>query len=208
MTASRPASTASSDAQLGLHLRAAVAVVRVRTARRCGTCRCGGRWCRTGCSTTRGRRGGRRRPRAAATTLAVPRALTSSKSSTRAGWMTPAVWTTSTVPVEAGEQRGEPVGPADVADDGVDAGRARPSSVGVVGRRDEGPDPARAGAYGPSARARWSTSARPSQPPAPVTTVTSGGSSRGRAPSAGPLGAVDEVAGVADGDGHHRAPAG
>ncbi len=152
---------------------------RGRTARRCGTCRCGEALAPNGLFeetwTTR------RTPaaRAAAMTLAVPRALTSSKSSTRAGWITPAAWTTSTVPPR----------PRRTARRGRrDDGRRRPparrrrrpasaaaSSADVTRARTRPGRP-----YGPSGRVRWSRRARPSQPAAPVTTVTSGGSSEGR----------------------------
>ena len=78
-------------------------------------------------------------PSAAAMTLAVPRALISSKSSVRSGWMTPAVWTTSTRAGEAGEERVQPVGPADVAEDRLDAGEAGEGHQ-VLGVADEGAD--------------------------------------------------------------------
>ena len=101
-------------------------------------------------------------------TLAVPRALTSSKSSTRAGWITPAVWTTSTVPSR----------PRRTARSARRAGgrrrrtarRRRSAGQGgrIVGRRDERPHRSGA-AVRPVGRVRWSTSARPSQPAAPVT---------------------------------------
>ena len=85
-------------------------------ARRCGTCRPGGGWCRRGCWRRRGPRGARRAPSAAATTLAVPRALISSKSSRPLGVDDARGVDDVDRAGEAGEQRVEPVGSADVAE--------------------------------------------------------------------------------------------
>ena len=139
------------------------------TARRCGTCRWGGGWCRTGCSTRRARPGARPGPARRASTFAVPRALTSSNSAVRCGWITPGGVDHVDGAGEPGEERVERRRAGGCRRRPARRGRERRRTPHVLAGRGPAPARSRPG-VGPAGRGQVvDEGAGPSQPAAPVT---------------------------------------
>ena len=118
--------------------------------------------------------------------------------------MTPAVWIDVDRAVEAGEQRRQPVGPADVADDRLDPGESRERrQVLAVGA--PGPAPSRGGCRARPPGRGGRPARRPSQPAGARDDRDVGSVEPRLARRHRPAWcAFDEPAGVADGDRHHR----